>query len=35
MGAPTYSQADVIAAADGLAARNISTQLFVIDYYNW
>ena len=35
MGHPTYSQSDVLEAAAGLHARNLSTALFIIDYFNW
>jgi len=35
MGHPTYSQADVLAAAEGLQQRGLQTDLFIIDYFNW
>jgi hypothetical protein len=35
MGAPNFNQTMVIDAVDGLAARGIPTDLYVIDYFNW
>jgi alpha-glucosidase (family GH31 glycosyl hydrolase) len=35
MGRPDYSQAEAIAAAEGLHSRGLKTDLFIIDYFNW
>ena len=35
MGYPDFNQSIVMDAVDGLMSRNIPTDLYVIDYYNW
>ena len=35
MGAPDFNQTMAIDAVDGLAARGIPTDIYVIDYFNW
>ena len=35
MGEPNFNQTMVIDAVDGLVARGIPTDLYVIDYFNW
>jgi alpha-glucosidase (family GH31 glycosyl hydrolase) len=35
MGKPSFSQSMVIDAVDGLVARGIPTDVYVIDYFNW